>query len=212
MRIVLAIAAIAVGGPAAATPDVSRLVLQPAQVAKGYVMLAQKGGKLVKGQVTLNLCGTGYTSERFRTTRLQVNYANRAAPVAISNEVVTYRTDGAAQAMREVTRRVATCPHKPIDSGAVGAPKLTFKLTRISDPRLLKGYVAVRVVVTGIFQGKPVTQTTYAVYQQRGSVLSGIYSFGGSSAAQRKLILHAAEASAQNLRRGGSGALSAPTA
>jgi hypothetical protein len=211
MRMTLALAAIAFA-PAAATPDVSHLVLQPAQVAKGYVMLAQKGGKLVKGQVTLNLCGTGYASEAFRTTRLQVNYASRTAPVAISNEVVTYRSGGAAQAMREVVRRVASCPHHPIDSGAMGAPKLAFELTRISDPLLLKGYVAVRVVVRGIFKGKPVTETTYAVYQQRGSVLSGIYSFGGTSAAQQKLILHAAEASAQNLRRGTTGIVSAPTA
>jgi hypothetical protein len=211
MRMTLAIAAVALA-PAAAAPDVSHLILQPTQVGKGYVMLEQAGGKLVNGQVTLNLCGIGYASERFRTTRLQVNYAKRTAPVAISNEVVTYRAGGAAQAMREVIRRVATCPHRPIDTGAVGAPKLTFRFTRISDPRLLKGYLAVRVDMSGTYQGKPVTQTTYAVYQQLGAVLSGTYSFGGTNAAQRALIVHAAEASAQNLRHGTSGAVSAPTA
>ena len=96
MRMALALAAIAVG-PAAATPDVSRPLLLPQQVANGYVMLAQKGGKLVKGQVTLNLCGAGYTSERFRTTRLQVNYANRGRTGCDLERGVTYRTDGAAR-------------------------------------------------------------------------------------------------------------------
>jgi hypothetical protein len=210
MRMALALAAVAVAP--AATPDVSHLVLQPAQVGKGYVSLAQMGGNAVKGQVTLNLCGTGYPSEQLRTTRLQLNYANRGAPVAISNEVVTYRADGAAQAMREVVRRVASCPHHPIETGAKGSPKLMFTLTRISDPRLLKGYVALRVDVTGTLNGKHVATTSYAIYQRRGNVLSGIYSFGGTSAAQRALALHTAEASARNLRQGSNGVTSAPTA
>jgi hypothetical protein len=210
MRMALAIAAVAVAP--AATPDVSHLVLQPAQVGKGYVSLAQTGGNAVKGQVTLNLCGTGYASEQLRTTRLQLNYANRSAPVAISNEVVTYRADGAAQAMREVVRRVARCPHHPIETGEKGSPKLMFKLTRISDPHLLRGYVALRVDVTGTLNGKHVATTSYAIYQRRGNVLSGIYSFGGTSAAQRTLALHTAEASARNLRRGSNGVTSAPTA
>jgi hypothetical protein len=210
MRIALALAAV-MAGPMA-TPDVSKLVLQPAQVGTSYVMLAQKGGNLVAGQVTLNLCGSGYTSERFRTTRLQVNYASAATPTAISNEVVTYRSGGAALAMREVTRRTATCPHHPVDSGQQGLSKVTFRLTRVSDPRLLKGYVAVRVDTAATVKGKHVAQTSYAVYQRYGNVLSGIYSFGGTSSAQLGLALHAAEESARNLRSRGSDGLSGPTA
>jgi len=194
------------------TPNVSGLVLRPAQVGSSYVMLAQRNGNLVQGQVTLNLCGAGYASERFRMTRLQVNYASLAMPIAISNEVVTYRSGGAAQAMREVTRRATTCPHHPIDSGDKSLPKLTFRLTRISDPHLLKGYLAVRVDTSGTVKGKHVRQTSYAVYQRFGNVLSGIYSFGADTVAQRDLALHAAEQSARNLRRGSSGAPSGPTA
>jgi hypothetical protein len=210
VRLALALATV-VAGPLA-SPDVSHVVLKPTQVGNDYVLLTQKNGNLVKGQVTLNLCGTGYASELLRTTRLQVNYASAKSAVAISNEVVTYRGRGATQAMREVTRRAATCPHKPIDSGSKGLPKLKFTITPVKDPHLLKGYLAVRVDVTGTVKGKRVAQTSYAIYQQRGDVLSGIYSFGGGAAAQLKLALHAAEQSAINLRRGSSGAPSGPTA
>jgi hypothetical protein len=212
MRVALALVAFAVAP--VATPDVGRLILQPEQIAQGYAMQVQTGGKLIKGQVTLNLCGSGYASERFRTTRLQANYGkpNSMTAVAISNEVVTYRAGGAALAMREVTRRAASCPHTPVASGTPGVPKLTYRISRVSDPRLLKGYLAIRVDVTAVIRGKRIESISYAVYQQRGTVFSGVYSIGGSDADQRKLILHAAEQSASNLRRGGSGAGSGPTA
>jgi hypothetical protein len=210
MRMALALAAIALAP--AATPDVGHLILQPAQVGKGYVTKMQVGGNLVKGQVTLNLCGTGYPSERLRTKRLQVDFANRNVPLAISNEVVTYRSGGAAQAMREVTRRAATCPHRPIDTGEKGLPKLTYRITRFAHSRLLKGYLAVRVDATATIKGKPVVHTGYAVYQRRGNVLSGVYSVGGDNPEQLQLLLHAAEQSARNLRSGTNGVSSGPAA
>jgi hypothetical protein len=114
--------------------------------------------------------------------------------------------------MREAIHHVATCPHTPIDPGAKGLPKLTFRITRLHDPHLLKGYLAVRVDVSGTVKGRHIAQTSYAVYQRRGNVLSGIYSFGADTAQQRELCLHAAEQSARNLRRGSSGAGSGPTA
>jgi hypothetical protein len=210
MRIALALFAVALAP--SAKPDVSGLVLKPAQVGPGYVLLARNDGKGVKGRVTLNLCGNDYPSERFRAARLQVNYLKAGSAVGISNEVVTYRAGAAAQAMREATRHATTCPHTPIDSGVKGLPKLTFRITRLHDSHLLKGYLAVRVDVRGTVKGKRVAQTSYAVYQRLGNVLSGVYSFGANTAAQRELCLHAAEQSARNLRRGTSGAESGPTA
>jgi len=211
MRIALAIAA-TVLAPAATAPNVAHLVLQPAQVGKGYVMLLGTDSKGVKAQMTMNLCGTDYPSERFRTGRLQVNFLKQGSNVGISNEVVTYRSGGAAQAMREAFAHAANCPNKPIYSGIKGVPKLTFHVSRVSDPRLLKGYLAVRIDSTGTVKGKHVAQTSFAVYQRRGNVLSGVYSFGSGAAAQLALCLHAAEQSAKNLRRGTSGVSSAPTA
>ena len=81
-------------------------------------------------------------------------------------------------------------------------PPLRFKITRITGSKLLKGYLAVRVRVTGTVKGKHVDSTSYAVYQRLGNVLSGTYSFGPNTKAQLTFVLHAAQQSAANLRRG----------
>jgi hypothetical protein len=210
MRIALALMAIVVAP--SATPDVKKLLLQPAQVGKGYVMLAAAGGSGVAGDRTMNLCGIDYPSESLRASRIQVNYLKQKAVIGITNEVVTYKGAGAEQAMREALQHATSCPTHPIDSGVKGLPKLTFRVKQVRDPRLLKGYLAVQIDVRGTVNGRPVAQTSYAVYQQRGKVLSGVYSFGTTPKGQLALCLHAAEQSARNLRRGGSGSSSAPTA
>jgi len=193
------------------TPNVNKLVLQPTQVGSGYVLLHRQDGVGVKNTVTLDLCGRkGYASEKLRTTRLQVNYAARGNVLGLSNEVVTYRPGGAAQAMREVTHHALNCPDTPIVTGEAGVPPLRFTITRISDEKLLKGYLAVKIRVRGTVNVKvngkltkqKVDQTSYAVYQRFGNVLSGTYSYGPNTPAQLAFELHASEQSAQNLRRG----------
>jgi hypothetical protein len=210
MRIALALVAIVVAP--SATPDVKKLLLQPAQVGKGYVQFPAAGGSGISGDRTMNLCGIDYPSERLRVSRIQVNYLKKKATVGVTNEVVTYKGTGAQQAIREALRHAISCPDHPIDSGVKGLPKLTFHVKQIRDPRLLKGYLAVQIDVSGTIKGRAVKQTSYAVYQQRGSVLSGVYSFGTATKGQLALCLHAAEQSARNLRRGGSSSSSAPTA
>jgi hypothetical protein len=208
MRILLVLAVAA----AAAAPDVKKLILQPAQVGKGYILLERRDGSGVNGTVTLDLCGrSGYTSEKLRTHRLQVNYAKSATAPGLSNEVVTYKSGGAELAMREVLRHALNCPRTPIKTGDPALPPLRFTITRIHVPKLLKGYLAVRVRVTGTLKGKKVDQTSYAAYQRSGNVLSGVYSFGANDGRQFKLFVHAAQESAGNLRRGGAPP-SAPTA
>jgi hypothetical protein len=207
MPIVVAIAALAVAG----TPNVSKLILAPSQVGTGYVLQYRTDGFGVNKTVTLDLCGRkGYRSEVLRTGRLQVNYAAKGASIGLSNEIVIYRPGGAAKAMREVAQHADNCPNRPIDTGEAGLPPLRFTITRLTDSRLLKGYVAVKIRVRGTVklrvkgkvQATKVDQTSYAVYQRLGNVLSGTYSYGPNTAAQRRFALHAAEQSAQNLRRG----------
>jgi hypothetical protein len=210
MRMALALLAIVVAP--SATPDVKKLLLQPVQVGKGYVTLPAAGGSGVAGDRTMNLCGIDYPSESLRVSRIQVNFLKKNTPIGITNEVVTYKGTGAQQAIREALRHAESCPNHPIDTGVKGLPKLTFHVRQIRDPRLIKGYLAVQIDVKGTVNGRAVAQTSYAVYQQHGRVLSGVYSFGTTTKGQLALCLHAAEQSARNLRRGGSGSSSAPTA
>jgi hypothetical protein len=199
MRILLALAAFV-----AATPNVTKLILKPTQVGKGYVLLERRDGVGVVNTVTLDLCGrTGYPSEKLRTTRLQVNYLKRGTTLGLSNEVVTYKTGGAARAMREVLQHTVHCPKGLVSTGTAGLPPFHFTVTRIHDAKLLRGSIAVRVRVRGKLKGKPVDETSYAIYQRVGDVLSGTYSFGPNSPTQQQFALHAAEQSAKNLLAGG---------
>jgi hypothetical protein len=212
LALLLGAAAFTAAAGAATTPKVGQLILRASQVGPGWVLFQRTDGHGVK-QVTLDLCGSDYSSENRRVARLQTNYLHSGTKTGISNEVVIYRPGGAAQAMREVIRHAVNCPKGPVPSGLQGVPDLVYQITRIEDPSLLKGYLAVRVSVSGVVKGKRITDVWYAVYQRRGDVLSGVYSFGPVKAAQRQLqlCLHAAEQSALNLRKGGA-APSGPTA
>jgi len=209
MKVVLA-AALLVGstsllaGSASAALDLRTAVLRPAQVGKGYDVYARKDGFGVKAAPTLDLCGQpkSYPSEKLRVGRLQVDYLSKSAKIGLSNEVVRYKPGGAAQAMREVRRHALACPDHAIDAGVAGAGPLRFTITVLHDAKLVQGYLAVRVRAVGrLKNGKRVDQTSYAVYQRVGSVLSGVYSFGPNTGAQQRFALHAAEGSARILRR-----------
>ena len=205
MRRVLALAIVgalvAAAAGSAAAPNLRRIVLSPAQVGAGYKMSVIPGDNLVQGQVTLDLCGVGFSSERLRIARLQVEYTQPRGPLALSNEVVRYRPGGAPQALREVTHAAEHCPRGPVGTPVPGV-SATYRVTKISHPRLLPGYLAVRVHLTAEGRGKRLVLDTVGVYQVKGDVLSGVYTNGGATmATQLKVALHAAEESAQNLRR-----------
>ena len=174
MRVLVALAALLVSS---GTPDVRNLILQPTQVGTGYQLLTRADGLGVTNTVTLDLCGVkNYPSEKLRTTRLQVNYAAKGIKLGLSNEVVTYKTGGAKQAMREVTQHATHCPTTPVVTGEAGVPPLRFTITRISDSRLLKGYLAVRVrargTVTANGKTQKVDQISYAdLSESRGRSL-----------------------------------------
>jgi hypothetical protein len=187
--------------------NLAKLVLKPTAVGSGYVLLQRNDGKGTT-QRTLDLCGTkNYPSESLRTDRIQVDYLKQGAKLALSNEVVSYKGSGATQAMREVLVHARTCPKKPI--AFEGQPPLTYKITRITDPKLISGAIALRIDVSGKINGKRVSAIRFAIYQRVGNVLSGVYSYsvnGVSGAAQQRFVLHAAEASAKALHsqsRGG---------
>ena len=204
-------AALVLAGSVAAAPNPSKLLLSAPQVGVSYQLLQRNDGHGL-GTRTLDLCGIGnYPSEKLRTARTQVDYLRQKGTVGLSNEVVTYKGNGAAQAMREVVAHAIGCPHRPVLPGEQNLPPLTFTITLLKDSHLLKGYLAVRVRTEGIVNSKMMDQTSYAVYQRRGNVLSGVYSFG-ATAGQEAFCLHAAEQSALNLRHVGTPAVTGPTA
>jgi hypothetical protein len=205
LRLVIAVGiavALVTGAAQARIGDVlTQVVLRPSQVGPGYRLQQRPDGHGVFGLVTLDLCGFTFPSERLRTDRLQVNYVRRGAAVQLSNEVVTYRPGGARQALREVAHAARHCPRTPVGSTVAGVPKLTYRIGWVHDRRLLPGAVALRVRASGMQNGKRLVLTTLGVYQVRGNVLSGVYTYGRSFRAELPIGLHAAAQSALNLKR-----------
>jgi hypothetical protein len=197
--VAIALAAVALAGQ----PSLPKLVVPPSSVGAGYQLYISAAGSGT-GTRTLDLCGVkNYPSENLRVARLQVDYEKKSAMLSLSNEVVTYKPGGAAQAMREVAQHAATCPNKPI--AYEGQPPLVYRITRIHDSKLLPGALALRIDVSGTIKGKKVSAVRYAVYQRSGNVLSGVYSYsmpGVTAAQQQAFVLHAAEASAKALGGG----------
>lgn len=173
------------------------VILRASQVGSGYRMSQTPGGQLVQGETTLDLCGFSYPSESLRTARLQVVYRAPGKSLTLSNEVVGYRSGGAAQALREVTHAAASCPRGPIKTST---GDVTLRLQRLHASRLLPGSLALVVHETGTVNGKQRAVTGIVVYQVHGDILSGVYAYGGTVRQMRRFALAAAGWSAANLQ------------
>jgi hypothetical protein len=181
--------------------DVSALVLKAPQVGPGYRSAVIPGGSKVQGQVTLDLCGGGYRSEALRVQRVQRAYARPGSPLQLSNEVVRYRSSGASLAFRELKRRLTHCPRAAVKMPEPGAPRVAFRLKPLHFSGLLPQSIAVQIHATEASQGGR-TINSIATYQVRRGILSGVYTYRGSLAAQKQLALHASRESAKNLTAG----------
>jgi hypothetical protein len=178
---------------------VERAVLKAAEVGPGSIVRQIPGGTVVKGQVTLDLCGFKFTSEALRAARLQVSFIrNTGGGPFLSNEVVAYRTGGAATAMRELRSAIAHCPTGFVKSGVPGAGLLKNSFDPIKSSRFLPGAVGVIDHITEKVSGKTLHFDSLLVYQARGNILSGVYGFG---VVQLPTVVHASEQSALNLKR-----------
>jgi hypothetical protein len=178
----------------------TQLALRASQVGPGYRAEVIPGGGLVRNQVSLDLCSVRFLSEESRSARLQLAYTRRGSPLQLSNEVVRYTRGGAELAFNELSATVALCPRKPRLSPVRGVGLLAWRLKRIEDSRLLPSSLALEVQVTRTYEGKRQVRQALFVYQVRGDVLSAVYTYGGTLAAQRRFGLRAAAESARNLR------------
>jgi hypothetical protein len=194
-------ALLTVGSALAASPPLSKLALRAAQIGPGYALKLRADSHGAKGFVTLDMCGFVFRSEALRTARLQVNYLRTGSPIGFSNEVVTYRDGGAQQALAEVRQAVAHCPRGPVESGIAGVGAMTYRIKQLTSAKgLLAGAIPLQIRVTGTADGRHFDSTQLVIYQARGNVLSGVYGYGPLAATTR-LSLHAAQASATNLRQ-----------
>lgn len=178
------------------------VVLTAKQAGFGYTRYTMQDGRRVQGQVTLDFCGGGYASEALRSKRFQTIYANPGGVAQLSNEVVLYIPGGAQQALREVGRRVRTCPRTAVPSPVPGnGAERYLSVGLIHDRGLLAGSVAVKMTVQVVDNGQKVTREIIAIYQRHGNFLSGVYASGGTAASRLASALRAAHASADNLLR-----------
>jgi hypothetical protein len=182
-------------------PDLGHLILKPTQVGTGYKRtVIDQGGSFI-GEGTIDLCGATYPSESLRTGRLQVRYSHTGKTVTLSNEIATYSSQGAAEAMREVSAEAKACAAKPVVRKQ-GSLTTTFKVDPLSDPKLLPGTVAVHLTVSASDGKKKVSEDWIVIYQRNGETISGVYALatkGTTLAAAKRIGLHAAEQSAHVL-------------
>src|SRR6185437_679044 len=176
-----------------ASPNLSKIILSPAQVGKGYKLSAFPFGTSFIGESTLDLCAASYPSEGLRTGRLQVRYTPKGSGVDVSNEIVRYASGGAQEAIGEVATVARACAKTPavLTQGNV---KEVYKVAPLKDPKLPSGAVAVKLTIT-VSKGKQKqAQTGVAIYQVKGDTLSGVYAFvgkGSSYADAQRIAFHA---------------------
>jgi len=174
---------------------VERIAVTTAQLGSGVTRRTPPGGDTVTHQVTLDLCGADFPSEGLRTARLQVIYSRAGAGFG-SNEVVTYRTGGTAQAAAEVAHAVATCPHHPVTSKVAGTPLLTYTFTRLaSRAPWPAGTLAYDSTAT---DGKT-TEHVIGIYMWHDRVFSGVYGSADPHGQPTSDLLSLAAQAAKNL-------------
>jgi hypothetical protein len=185
-------------GSRPAQKKIERAVLRAAQVGPGSITREIPGGRAVAGQVTLDVCGYRFRSEKLRVARIQLSWiSNTGGPPFLSNEVVAYKPGGAAQALKELRQAVAACPKGFVKSRVSGAGMIKNKFNRIKGRGFLPGTVGLIDHITEKAKGKTLRFDSLLVYQVRGNVLSAVYSFG---VLRLPLVVHAAAQSAKNLR------------
>jgi len=174
--------------------NLGKLVLRPAQVGRGYRAGPQH--RNLPAQGVGGLCSGRLRSESMRTGRLAVIFINPGVPsserVGVTNELVSYRVGDAQKAFGELRNAVTRCPP-------------AYRLTLVSDPHLLAGYVALRVDIAGADHHKAYPYRSVWIYQVRGNILSLVFATSKTSEAVSTLTqaaLHAAEESARNLASG----------
>jgi hypothetical protein len=170
--------------PPAASTDPSagllnKLDVAPADAPPGYRVGLIRGGNLVAGQVTLDLCNGTFASESLRTARRQVDLADPAGNVVLSSEAVLYTSPSAtAQAFSQLEARAANCPQTflappPLEAGLPNS-KTTFTAPPDGSWPAVAGVERLAYAFTTADQ-QGTTDASIAVYLRHGRAFLGLY-------------------------------------
>jgi hypothetical protein len=168
--------------PAAELDQLGSVSLAPSDLAPTLTILSYPGGTAVSGQVSLDLCGGSYASERSRTGRLQVAVVPAATPDVdaqlASVEAISYGDEPAAlQAMLELATAAQNCPRSSFVPSAVrGMPPMNWHFNRAPDTTWKKvaGVQRLAFDVT-LTDQEGRTGRQHLIYLRRGRVIVGIY-------------------------------------
>lgn len=161
------------------TAVVERVALVESDFTDGSTVALINGGDQVAGQITLDNCGSLFTTEAHRVARRQIDIraVKGKQPSFFSNEVVAYDTpEQAAKALAEVRASVTHCPKDVfVPSTVQGVPPQRYDVSRLST--LSNPPVQDSAVETLTLSAEGTTRQVHAViiYQRRGTVLDILY-------------------------------------
>jgi hypothetical protein len=152
---------------------VQALVIPPEKLNPDWSMKLTDGGDGLSVN-TLDLCGAPYPSDALRTARRQVQYGPDTDDMGVSNEIVTYRPGGAAQALKEVQQAVATCPGGKVQEKDMHGGMAIYHVQKllITGPKWLPGTQAYYVEIDHL-DGS--TTTECEIFQSRANVVDIVY-------------------------------------
>lgn len=153
---------------------VQQLVVPPEKLVSGWEMQLTQGGDGLRVN-TLDLCGAPYPSEALRTARRQVQYGPDTDDLSISNEIVTYKTGGAVQALKEVQQAVATCPGGEVQERDLRGGMAIYHVQKllVTGSKWLPGTLAYYVEIDHPDDGT--TFTECEIFQSRANVVDIVY-------------------------------------
>jgi hypothetical protein len=174
---------------------VQALVVAPEKLDSSWTMQLSEGGDGLRVN-TLDLCGAPYPSDALRTARRQVEYGPDSDDMTISNEIVTYRPGGAAQALKEVQQAVATCPGGEVQEKDLHGGMAVYHVQKllVTGPKWLPGTQAYYVEID---HDDGSTFTECEILQSRANVVDIVYgSMDGQEVSSETMALANAVAAA----------------
>jgi hypothetical protein len=174
---VIAKSAIPTAAKLSPTALVTRVGLVSGDFSDGRSVRLINAGDEVAGQVTLDNCGTFFTTEAHRVARRQTAIVPEGRASFFSNEVVVYDTVAqAAKALNQLRSSVRHCPTDTlVPLEAHGVPAVRYDVSRLSTISGLPVKDSAQVVITISAKGTSKRLHGLFIFQRQGTVLDIVY-------------------------------------